>query len=198
MTVTRVQSVQSRSGSTVEAIKSLVSCSIRELKETLIVSGGVETTSHPKPVSVKTMNKEIKSKKYQLTHHGKVVNTEQFLNLESTIQSDWCTVLLHAFIELLLQCRFQSPVGNQAVHSLTLHPMEMQKEEFHWVTCSDFCLVTIQLSCLTSVRLLAPVLAEGDAVRARICGHDTGKNKGHRQYQVPTLLNTTHTVCDLY
>lgn len=85
MTVTRVQSVQSRSGSTVEAIKSLVSCSIRELKETLIVSGGVETTSHPKPVSVKTMNEEIKSKKYQLAHHGKVVNTEQSTLSESGV-----------------------------------------------------------------------------------------------------------------
>lgn len=52
----------------------------------------METTSHPKPVSVKTMNEEIKSKKYQLSHsvqifssgttgvayhHGDVLNTEQ-------------------------------------------------------------------------------------------------------------------------
>lgn len=65
---TRVQSVERRSGSTAEAIKSLASCPIRELKEKLIVSGGVETTSHPKPVSVKTMNEEFKSKKHQLSH----------------------------------------------------------------------------------------------------------------------------------
>lgn len=65
MTVTREQSVESRSGRTEEAIKGLVSRSIRELREQLTLTGELEATSNPKPVSVMTINEEIKSKKIQ-------------------------------------------------------------------------------------------------------------------------------------
>lgn len=46
MTVTRERSVESRSGSTEEAIKDLVSHSLREL-ERLTLTGELETTSNP-------------------------------------------------------------------------------------------------------------------------------------------------------
>lgn len=59
MTVTREQSVESQSGSTEEAIKGLVSRSIRELREKLTLTGELEATSNPKPVSVMTINEEI-------------------------------------------------------------------------------------------------------------------------------------------
>lgn len=57
--------MESRSGSTEEAIKSLVSRSIRELREKLTLTGELEATSNLKPVSVMTINEEIKSKKLQ-------------------------------------------------------------------------------------------------------------------------------------
>lgn len=62
-----------------------------------------------------------------------------------------------------------------------------EQEEFRGLTCS--ALVTTQPPCLASVRLLAPILAEGDAASStQEISHDSNEGKCDRPHIAYTFV----------